>query len=107
MGGAIGKGNMTPAAEFNIYFDPHAFERVFKLKEHIPLIMIPLEVTHQNMATQDVIDHFKNNKEICFAEAIYNMLLQYQIMYFHAYKFPFPPVHDPLTIFYALHPEEF
>lgn len=47
MGGAIGRGNMSPAAEFNILFDPVAFDRVLKNKGNIPLVMIPLEVTHE------------------------------------------------------------
>lgn len=58
MGGALGKGNITPAAQFNIFFDPHACEEVLRLKGNIPFVMIPLEVTHQNIATQDVFDHF-------------------------------------------------
>jgi len=69
--------------------------------------MIPLEVTHENMATQNVFDHFKKNDGIPFAKAIYLMLEQFKIMYFNNYKFPFPPIHDPCTIFYILHPEEF
>jgi inosine-uridine nucleoside N-ribohydrolase len=42
MGGAIGKGNISPAAEFNVFFDPHAFDEVLRLKGSIPLVMIPL-----------------------------------------------------------------
>ena len=42
MGGAIGKGNITPAAEFNIYFDPNTFKEVLENKDKIPLVMIPL-----------------------------------------------------------------
>lgn len=107
MGGAIGKGNISPAAQFNVFFDPHAFDEVLRLKGDIPLVMIPLEVTHENMATQNVFDHFKKNDGIPFAKAIYLMLEQFKIMYFNNYKFPFPPIHDPCTIFYILHPEEF
>ena len=45
MGGSTGRGNITPAAEFNIYFDPQAFDEVLKLKQQIPLVMIPLDTT--------------------------------------------------------------
>ena len=67
MGGAVGKGNISPAAEFNIFFDPHALDNVLRLKENIPFYMIPLEVTHQNLATQEILDHFRSKKDIPFA----------------------------------------
>jgi inosine-uridine nucleoside N-ribohydrolase len=35
------------------------------------------------------------------------MLEQFKVMYYNNYKIPYPPIHDPLTIFYILHPEEF
>lgn len=69
--------------------------------------MIPLEVTHQNIAEQEIYDHFSKHKDIPFAQACHNMLEQYKIMYYKAYKMPFPPIHDPCTIFFILHPEEF
>jgi pyrimidine-specific ribonucleoside hydrolase len=45
MGGAIGTGNITPAAEFNIYVDPEAAHRVYH--SGVPITMIGLDVTHQ------------------------------------------------------------
>ncbi len=45
MGGAVGEGNRTPAAEFNIWADPEAASRVFA--SGIDVTMIGLDVTHQ------------------------------------------------------------
>jgi inosine-uridine nucleoside N-ribohydrolase len=49
MGGAIGLGNVTPAAEFNIWVDPEAASRVFQ--SNIELTMVGLDVTHQALMT--------------------------------------------------------
>lgn len=51
MGGSIGLGNTTPAAEFNIYADPHAAHVVFNSGARI--VMTPLELTHQVLATPE------------------------------------------------------
>ncbi len=46
MGGAIAvPGNVAPAAEFNMYVDPHAAQRV--LRSGLPLTIVPLDVTTQ------------------------------------------------------------
>jgi inosine-uridine nucleoside N-ribohydrolase len=53
MGGAIGAGNITPAAEFNIYFDAVAAREV--LSYGIPFTMIPLDLTHTVIADEFVL----------------------------------------------------
>jgi inosine-uridine nucleoside N-ribohydrolase len=45
MGGSIGEGNTTIAAEFNVYADPEAADIVFRAG--IPITMMGLDVTHQ------------------------------------------------------------
>jgi inosine-uridine nucleoside N-ribohydrolase len=46
MGGGIRvPGNITPAAEFNIFVDPHAAHRVFA--SHLPIKLVPLDVTEK------------------------------------------------------------
>ena len=49
MGGSVGEGNRTPAAEFNIWADPEAARRVFE--SGIDITMIGLDVTHQALVT--------------------------------------------------------
>ena len=51
MGGSLTFGNVTPAAEFNIWCDPEAAHVVFT--SGIPIRMIGLNVTRQVLATPD------------------------------------------------------
>ena len=50
MGGAMGLGNITPAAEFNFYVDPHAAFKVV-LEAGIRTTLIGLHATHQALAS--------------------------------------------------------
>lgn len=52
MGGSIGAGNVTPAAEFNIWFDPEAAYRVLT-DPPVPTTMIGLDVTYASALTPD------------------------------------------------------
>ena len=49
MGGALGMGNVTVSAEFNIYTDPEAAKIVFE--SGIPIVMVGLDVTHKAVLT--------------------------------------------------------
>jgi inosine-uridine nucleoside N-ribohydrolase len=51
MGGAIAEGNVTPAAEFNVWADPEAAARVFA--SGLDVTMIGLDVTHRALLTAD------------------------------------------------------
>jgi inosine-uridine nucleoside N-ribohydrolase len=54
MGGAIGEGNVTPAAEFNIWTDPEAAQRVFS--SGLDVTMVGLDVTHRALLRQAHVD---------------------------------------------------
>ncbi len=51
MGGAIGLGNVTPAAESNVWTDPEAASRVFQ--SDVEVTMVGLDVTHQALMTRE------------------------------------------------------
>jgi pyrimidine-specific ribonucleoside hydrolase len=46
MGGGVGIGNVTAAAEFNIWSDPEAARRVL-VEEDVPTVLVPLDLTHR------------------------------------------------------------
>ena len=57
MGGAIGEGNVTPAAEFNIWADPEAADRVFS--SGVDVTMVGLDVTHQALFGPDRVERLR------------------------------------------------
>jgi inosine-uridine nucleoside N-ribohydrolase len=57
MGGAMGIGNVTPSAEFNIYADPEAAQIVFR--SGIPITMVSLDVTHEVIFTREHITRLR------------------------------------------------
>jgi inosine-uridine nucleoside N-ribohydrolase len=102
MGGAIGEGNTTPAAEFNIWHDPEAARRVFE--SGIDVTMVGLDVTHQAIVTPTVAE------ELRAAGRSGNFVAELVDFYsrFHTQRYPElggSPMHDPVALAYALRPE--
>jgi inosine-uridine nucleoside N-ribohydrolase len=99
MGGSTGTGNITPAAEFNIFFDAVAAKEV--LSHGIPFTMIPLDLTHTVVADENVLNQLAEYKSD-FGLKIINLLQRFQENYLKAYGFLYPPIHDPTAVYYLL-----
>lgn len=103
-GGLFEGGNVTPAAEFNIYVDPHAADVV--LRAGIPTVVIPLDCTHKALTTAKRVDAFRKlgTKP---AKAVVEMLEFFERYDEHKYGTDGGPLHDPCVIAYLLQPELF
>ncbi len=105
MGGAYFEvGNITPAAEFNIYVDPEAADVV--MRSGVDIVMVPLDVTHQVLATPARIAAIKasgNQASI----AVTQMLSFSERFDLQKYGWPGAPLHDPCVIAYLLDPTLF
>ena len=103
-GGFFEGGNVTPAAEFNIYVDPHAADIVFR--SGIPLVMMPLDVTHKALTTKKRIEAFRAlGTKVGIATA--EMLEFFERFDEEKYGTDGGPLHDPCVIAYLLKPELF
>ncbi len=104
MGGAISIGNITPAAEFNIYVDPHAADIVFR--SGVPLVMHGLDVTHKALVTQERLEAIKAiGTEV--GDAVYGLLTFYNIFDQAKGEGQGAPLHDPCAIAYVMFPDLF
>ncbi len=105
MGGAYFEvGNTTPAAEFNIHVDPQAAEIVFK--SGIPLVVMPLDVTHKVLTTRARVEAFRAlGTPVGHAVASWTDFFERFDM--AKYGSQGAPLHDPCVIAYLIRPELF
>ncbi|MTC74907.1 ribonucleoside hydrolase [Providencia sp. wls1919] len=101
MGGGYHVGNWSPVAEFNIKIDPEAAHIVFN--EKWPLTMVGLDLTHQALATPDVVVKIAEIDTKC-SQFVVELLDFFGKMYKQAQGFDAPPVHDPCAVAYVIDP---
>src|SRR5690349_5351208 len=98
MGGAIAEGNVTPAAEFNIWADPEAAARVFA--SGLDVTMIGLDVTHKALLTPAHAQQLRETGRIgTFVADLHGFYAR-----FHAdtYAWEGAPVHDALAVAHVI-----
>ena len=105
MGGAYFEvGNITPAAEFNIYVDPEAASAVFAAG--VPLTVIPLDATHKALTTRPRVDAFRALPgQVGPAVAAWTDF--FERFDKEKYGSQGAPLHDPCTIAWILRPKLF
>jgi purine nucleosidase len=103
-GGYHVRGNVTPNAEFNVYADPEAAAVVFG--SGIPLVVLPLDVTHQALSTKERIARLENlgNRAGTLIAAILRSHGSIEIKQMGTDG---GPLHDPTVIAYLLQPSLF
>ncbi|HET8980253.1 MAG TPA: nucleoside hydrolase [Solirubrobacteraceae bacterium] len=100
MGGSIGAGNVTPAAEFNIWTDPEAARRVFT--SGIEVTMVGLDVTHRALMTRA---HAQALAQSGAAGRLVADLYAFYVRYHdRTYGWPGAPVHDPVAVAHVIDP---
>ena len=97
-------GNITPAAEFNVYVDPEAADVV--LTSGIPITMIPLDVTHGVLSFSHRLEGFAAIGNRC-GKAVFEMLSFSERFDLEKYGTEGAPLHDPCVIAWLLEPDLF
>jgi pyrimidine-specific ribonucleoside hydrolase len=98
MGGAIGEGNVTPAAEFNIWADPEAAHRVFT--SGIDVTMVGLDVTHQALLGPADVARLRSSGR---AGTLVADLFEFYVQ-FHRRRYGWEgaPVHDAVAMAHVI-----
>ncbi|AUH63597.1 nucleoside hydrolase [Paracoccus zhejiangensis] len=105
MGGAYFEvGNITPAAEFNIYVDPEAAAEVFA--SGVPIVVLPLDATHEAMTSAHWVEEMRALPNRC-GPAVASWTDFFERFDKEKYGSKGAPLHDPCTVAWLLKPELF
>jgi inosine-uridine nucleoside N-ribohydrolase len=94
MGGAIGEGNVTPAAEFNIWCDPEAAARVFS--SGLDVTMIGLDVTHKAIVGPAHTEQLRASGRV--GAMVGELLDFYGRFHRETYGWDGSPIHDAVAL---------
>ncbi len=98
MGGAIGEGNATPAAEFNIWADPEAARRVFS--SSLQITMVGLDVTHRALITAAHVERLAATGAAGrLAADLFSFYGQHHLRH---YGWAGAPVHDAVAVAHVI-----
>jgi inosine-uridine nucleoside N-ribohydrolase len=98
MGGAIAEGNVTPAAEFNVWADPEAAHRVFT--SGIDVNMVGLDVTHKALLLPEKVDELRRTGRVgSLVAKLYDF---YHERHVRMYGWEGSPVHDALAVAHVI-----
>jgi inosine-uridine nucleoside N-ribohydrolase len=100
MGGAIGEGNVTPAAEFNAFVDPEAAAAVFG--SGIEVTMIGLDITHKALFARAHADQLRGAGNA--GRAVAELSDFFQRFHENRYGFDGSPIHDALAVAEVIDP---
>lgn len=102
MGGSYQNGNVTPAAEFNIFCDPEAAYICFN--SGVKVTMVGLDVTRQVKVYSHIIDRMEkiNNKA---SDLFVKLMREFNKNQKKVFGFDGSPLHDPVTVAYLMNPE--
>jgi inosine-uridine nucleoside N-ribohydrolase len=101
MGGAVAEGNMTPAAEFNVWADPEAAQAV--LHADVDVTMIGLDVTHKAVTGSDVQRRIRDAGSIGVFVA--ELVEFFTVYHRQTYGWEGAPIHDAVAVAHVVRPD--
>jgi inosine-uridine nucleoside N-ribohydrolase len=101
MGGSIAEGNVTPAAEFNVWADPEAASRVFS--SGLDVTMVGLDVTHKALMTPKHAEQLRSaGRTGTMVAELYDF---FSIYHREVYGMDAAPIHDAVAVAHVVRPD--